>query len=198
VRPHTIRHGNTARLPARKVGFRTRKPSSSLYPALPPSSRTPCLQRVYDALPLESRTGRVQLLMPATLKPFLPDEAPPHNGDLGTSAPASGPRLGSLAAAAAERGSDGLAAAAAEGAASSHATSHCQPPMGSAAASRPAPLDAPACVIHLAATGDQTFGRRLRLGFPLLQDVSRRRPGVAGRSGERPQRVGKPGARAVI
>ncbi|EFJ51214.1 hypothetical protein VOLCADRAFT_43395, partial [Volvox carteri f. nagariensis] len=27
-----------------------------------------------------------------------------------------------------------------------------------------------ACVVHLAATGDQTFGRRLRLGFPLLKD----------------------------
>ncbi len=65
--------------------------------------RTPCVNRIYDALPPESRVGRVQLLVPG--------DGAPHTA---------------------------------------------QPP---------------ACAIHLAATGDQGFGRRLRLAFPLLKQV---------------------------
>ncbi|GLI69895.1 hypothetical protein VaNZ11_014551 [Volvox africanus] len=117
--------------------------------------RTPCLQRVFDALPPESRTGRVQLLMPAHLKPFNPSPAaqssiatkhnPMHNF---TAAEFSG--------------------AAAAGSADSVAGAHSLYP--SHAAARAKSADAPACVVHLAATGDQTFGRRLRLGFPLLKD----------------------------
>ncbi|KAF8057852.1 GAMMACAL1 [Scenedesmus sp. PABB004] len=76
------------------------------------SFRTPCVNRIYDALPEESRVGRVQLLVPAP----------------------GAPRGG---------------------------------------AARAAPLfeqpHTSAAVLHLAATGDHGFARRLRLGGPLLQ-----------------------------
>ncbi|KAG2499676.1 hypothetical protein HYH03_002611 [Edaphochlamys debaryana] len=124
------------------------------------SFRTPCLQRVFDALPPESRTGRVQLLMPAHLQPFRAppvDEAPPlspasaalvqqrdeqraqeqHDRDRGPHGAFSEPQRSGLVSAVGAAGSG---------------------PEG------------PACAIHLAATGDQTFGRRVRLGFPLLKD----------------------------
>ncbi|KXZ50280.1 hypothetical protein GPECTOR_17g919 [Gonium pectorale] len=88
--------------------------------------RTPCLQRVYDALPPESRTGRVQLLMPSSLRDFEPlqqrDDAAKSGSLRGQGASAQGG------------------------------------------------VDGPGAVVHLAATGDQTFGRRLRLGAPLLKD----------------------------
>ncbi|GLC41459.1 hypothetical protein PLESTM_001198100 [Pleodorina starrii] len=113
--------------------------------------RTPCLQRVFDALPPESRTGRVQLLMPAHLQPFQPRSETPSS-----SRAVSDDEATAVAAAAAEPSSASAAAPAGSG---------------------PGPhqrqrgvVDAPACVVHLAATGDQTFGRRLRLGFPLLKD----------------------------
>jgi hypothetical protein len=73
------------------------------------------VNRIYDALPLESRTGRVQLLMPAA----------------------------------------GL------GATQLQADSE---PLFSK-------RHTPAAVLHLAATGDHGFSRRLRLGAPLLQQV---------------------------
>lgn len=79
--------------------------------------RTPCVDRVYDALPPESRIGRVRLLVPAR----------------NTSATGGG----------------------------SSAPGH--PDMPS--------ITSPAAVIHLAATGDQGFGRRLHLAFPLLKHV---------------------------
>lgn len=72
--------------------------------------RTPCVRRIYDALPVASRTARVQLLLPAA----------------------------------------GLGAA-----------PHAGPPLFSQ------PHTA-AAVLHLAATGDHGFSRRLRLGGPLL------------------------------
>lgn len=71
--------------------------------------RTPCVERVYNALPPESRQGRVQLLVP--------------NG---------------------------------------HS----------------------AGVVHLAATGDQGFGRRLRLGWPMMQQVR-----TCGSGGELQQKL---------
>eukprot|EP00882_Tetradesmus_deserticola_P008693 GHRQ01009166.1.p1 GENE.GHRQ01009166.1~~GHRQ01009166.1.p1 ORF type:complete len:197 (+),score=70.66 GHRQ01009166.1:387-977(+) len=77
--------------------------------------RTPCVARIYDALPPESRTGRVQLLMPA-----------------------------------AGWGATQLQAGSAPLFSSRHT---------------------PAAVLHLAATGDHGFSRRLRLGAPLLQQV---------------------------
>jgi hypothetical protein len=73
------------------------------------------VNRIYDALPMESRTGRVQLLMPAA----------------------------GLGATQLQAGSEPLF--------SKHHT--------------------PAAVLHLAATGDHGFSRRLRLGAPLLQQV---------------------------
>lgn len=75
--------------------------------------RTPCVNRIFDALPPESRTGRVQLLMPAA----------------------------GLGATQLQAGSQPL-----------FSRRH-----------------TPAAVLHLAATGDHGFSRRLRLGAPLLQ-----------------------------
>ena len=70
--------------------------------------------RMWDALPPESRSGRVRLLLPAA-----PTPAPGAcGGDAHT-------------------------------------------------------LAAPAGVVHLAATGDQSFDRRTRLALPLLQQVGR-------------------------
>eukprot|EP00877_Chromochloris_zofingiensis_P006524 jgi/Chrzof1/2124/Cz11g03140.t1 len=77
---------------------------------------TPCVERVWDTLPAESRTGRVQLLVPSS------SSAQPSS---------------SLSAAAA--GSSCMAAPGLSG------------------------------VIHLAATGDQGFERRLRLGWPMMR-----------------------------
>lgn len=96
----------------------SRSADTTLVP--PPSPpRTPCVRRIYDALPQESRSGRVQLLAPT---------GPPswRSAAGGSEQQAAAPSLG---------------------------------PPGSAA------------VLHLAATGDHGFGRRLRLGGPLLQQV---------------------------
>ena len=72
---------------------------------LPPPNRTPCIERVYNALPPESRQGRVQLLVP-----------------------------------------DGHTAG----------------------------------VVHLAATGDHGWKRRLRLGWPLMRQVRQRAGSLKG------------------
>ncbi|WIA35890.1 hypothetical protein OEZ86_004271 [Tetradesmus obliquus] len=77
------------------------------------SYRTPCVNRIYDALPAESRRGRVQLLMPAA----------------------------GLGATQLQRGIQPLFSG----------------------------RHTPAAVLHLAATGDHGFSRRLRLAAPLLQ-----------------------------
>lgn len=65
--------------------------------------RTPCVSRVWDNLPPESRTGRVRMLVPQSLPPG----------------------------------------------------------------------QAPAGFVHLAATGDQGFERRLNLGLPLIKQVGK-------------------------
>ncbi|GIL81836.1 hypothetical protein Vretimale_1426 [Volvox reticuliferus] len=117
--------------------------------------RTPCLQRVFDALPQESRTGRVQLLMPAHLKPFEPSSAA-HSSTTS--------KRNALHKLTSPESSGGVFA----GRAGSVAGEHSSYPYHAAGGVKPA--DAPACVVHLAATGDQTFGRRLRLAFPLLKD----------------------------
>lgn len=103
--------------------------------------RTPSPEHVFNALPPESRTGRVQLLVPARLREFSPLH--PQQQHAGASAGAGAP--------------------AGTGQPQQQQQQH---PVPAFAAS------APACVVHLAATGDQTFSRRLRLGFPLLSDVS--------------------------
>jgi hypothetical protein len=82
------------------------------------------VNRIYDALPLESRTGRVQMLMPAA----------------------------GLGATQLQAGSEPL-----------FSKRH-----------------TPAAVLHLAATGDHGFSRRLRLGAPLLQQVRTQTPRVYG------------------
>ncbi|KAG2425973.1 hypothetical protein HXX76_013344 [Chlamydomonas incerta] len=150
------------------------------------SFRTPCLQRVYDALPPESRTGRVQLLIPAKMRPFHPLlqpgqdpllQPPPAGGSGGGSwqqhhhlqQQQQSQQQHSFMPYDQWRGDSAGAAAVAD-------ALHWQRGPGTAAAAAAAAAaaksaaDAPACVIHLAATGDQTFGRRLRLGFPLLKD----------------------------
>ena len=113
--------------------------------------RTPCLARIYDALPLESRTGRVQLLVPQQLQPFASDPL------LGSGRSSSMDAAAELDAAAA------IAVAGRQGMGSGK---------GHSAATAGRSAGGPACVVHLAATGDHTFSRRLKLGFPLLSDVS--------------------------
>ncbi|KAJ9529309.1 hypothetical protein QJQ45_007990 [Haematococcus lacustris] len=94
--------------------------------------KTPCTGRVYDALPPESRTARVQWLLPANAAP---------GTSFGSSFRLNNP--------------DPRPA---------HATKHRMPDAASAAGRTPGL----AAAVHLAGTGDQTFGRRLRLGLPLL------------------------------
>lgn len=79
--------------------------------------RTPCIPRIFDALPPESRSGRVQLLIPA--------------GGLSASSAAS--------------------------------TAGVAPLFDDQHTS--------AAVVHLAATGDHSFSRRIRLAAPLLKQV---------------------------
>ena len=159
-----------------------------LPPRPPPTCRTPCLQRVYDALPPESRTGRVQLLIPAKMRPFHPLlqpgqdpllQPPPAGSSGSTNSSGTGgdwqhaqhlqQQQPSFMPYGEWKGDSAGAAAAAD-------AFHRQGGAGTAAAAAAvaaarSTADAPACVVHLAATGDQTFGRRLRLGFPLLKDV---------------------------
>eukprot|EP00197_Chlamydomonas_leiostraca_P007037 CAMPEP_0202860166 /NCGR_PEP_ID=MMETSP1391-20130828/1990_1 /ASSEMBLY_ACC=CAM_ASM_000867 /TAXON_ID=1034604 /ORGANISM="Chlamydomonas leiostraca, Strain SAG 11-49" /LENGTH=577 /DNA_ID=CAMNT_0049539305 /DNA_START=86 /DNA_END=1816 /DNA_ORIENTATION=- len=96
--------------------------------------KTPCVRRVYDALPPESRTGRVQFLVPT--------------------GPAVARRPRTLAGA----GSGGGGGDGAAGSSSS----------GSGGRAVQGAARPPSAAIHLAATGDQGFGRRLRLSFPLI------------------------------
>lgn len=109
------------------------------------------MERIYNALPPESRTGRVQLLLPANLQPFDPTALLPAGGP---GAPPPPPSV--LVPAHGPPGIHGGGAHEAE---------------AWSGGDRGVP-QGPACALHLAATGDQTFGRRLRLGFPLLKDVS--------------------------
>lgn len=86
------------------------------------SSRTPCIERIWNTLPPESRKGRVQLLAPVPIHPH---------------------------------GSSGS-------------------------------WGEPGGVLHLAATGDQGFDRRRRLGMPMVQKVrqlSSRKVGAVGAEG---------------
>ncbi len=106
------------------------------------------MERIYNALPPESRTGRVQLLLPANLQAFDPTA-------LSSAPPPPPPPLLPPAP-----GPPGL-----------HGGGGGEVDAWGAGGVRGVP-QGPACALHLAATGDQTFGRRLRLGFPLLKDVS--------------------------
>lgn len=109
-----------------------------------PAYRTPCVRRIYDALPQKSRTGRVQLL--------LPDGLPSHS-----SSSSSGVITSRLPLGGSSRQRVG----------SSSSSSHRAD--GSVLFGDGGCVSA--AVLHLAATGDQGFGRRLKLGGPLLSQV---------------------------
>lgn len=122
--------------------------------------RTPCVRRIYDALPLESRTGRVQLLLP---------DGPPSS-----STSSSGSNSGSSSG-----GGVITSHLPPGGISSSRRRRHTMFTTSSSSGSRLGDDSAlfgdggclNAAVLHLAATGDQGFGRRLKLGGPLLAQV---------------------------
>ncbi|GFR48319.1 hypothetical protein Agub_g10201 [Astrephomene gubernaculifera] len=133
--------------------------------------RTPCLQRVFDALPPESRTGRVQLLVPAHIRPFR-SETSISGLEEGAALPyfPSTPQQIHHHQQQSRLRWPGLGSADATAQEQQLLQQHLYAGTAAAAATASAVAEGPACVVHLAATGDQTFGRRLRLGFPLLKD----------------------------
>jgi hypothetical protein len=116
---------------------------------LVPACSTPCVRRIYDALPPESRTGRVQLLLP---------DGPPNS----SSSSSSGIITSRLPLGGGSRQRFSLSS-------SSSSSSSSRRLDDSALFGDGGCVDA--AVLHLAATGDQGFGRRLKLGGPLLAQV---------------------------
>jgi len=128
------------------------------------------VRRIYDALPLESRTGRVQLLLPDGP----PNSSSSSRGVITSRLPAGGNSSSQQQYSILRSTSSSTAAA---GYASSDSSSVIN--SSSSSSSRRGDDSAlfgdggcvSAAVLHLAATGDQGFGRRLKLGGPLLAQV---------------------------
>ena len=114
-------------------------------------SRTPCLHRVYDALPPESRTAYVQLMVPE----------PRFNAGNGAQQAATLPSTLST-----------LSSLRPPSLASS---SQLQQQRWKAEEEESAMAllgeGGPSCALFLAATGDQGYARRMKLGLPLLKQV---------------------------
>ncbi len=115
------------------------------------------MNRVYDALPPESRTGRVQLLVPDLSMPASPRRRL-----------ASLPLIGAAVTGLTGDSSSKEGGGGGGGDSSGHSVAAMSPRDVQRMLQAKGP---PAVALHLAATGDQGFGRRLRLSFPILQQV---------------------------
>jgi hypothetical protein len=127
--------------------------------------RTPCVGRIYDALPAESRTGRVRMLVPDA-------QGSPVRGARGVG---SHHPLHAIPPAAEYHPS---AAKPEQSCVQPHPRAHARL-LGQRGTSQAAKDTNGGVVIHLAATGDQGFSRRLRLSFPMLRQACVRSAAVS-------------------